>query len=155
MSSQEVKTNTAFVSGIGHGERQAESLETSMCRMLLVPPGILVVLLGNRGGQHWTWAGVRPKVSLVGGTRQGKDHGLPEEVFRGGRRVQLPASILLLLELCRVYLISSFFAVPSNAVHPLLALLHTIETICDGGRVPKPCAMFFPQLRVSPGPWEF
>ena len=33
-------------------------------------------------------------------------------------------------------------AVPSNAVHPLLALQHNIDTICDGARVPKPCATF-------------
>ena len=46
-------------------------------------------------------------------------------------------------------------AVSSNAVHPLFALQHTIDTICDRARVPKFCAVFSLQLRVSRGPWEF
>ena len=46
-------------------------------------------------------------------------------------------------------------AVPSNAVHPLLALQHIIDTICDGARVPMSYATFSLQLKVSPGPWEF
>ena len=37
----------------------------------------------------------RPEVSLVGGTRLGENHGLPEEVFRRGRRVELPAMLPL------------------------------------------------------------
>ena len=45
-------------------------------------------------------------------------------------------------------------AVRSNAVHPLLALQHTTDTICDRARVPKLHKASF-QLRVSPGPWEF
>ena len=40
-------------------------------------------------------------------------------------------------------------AVPSNAVHPLLALQHTIDTICDRARVPKPCATLSLPLRPS------
>ena len=45
-------------------------------------------------------------------------------------------------------------AVPLNAVHPLFALQYTIDTICDRARVPKFCATFSLQLRVSPGPWD-
>ena len=34
-------------------------------------------------------------------------------------------------------------AVSSNAIHPLFALQHTIDTICDRVRVPKHCETFF------------
>ena len=44
-------------------------------------------------------------------------------------------------------------AVPSNAVYPLLALQHAIDTIHARARVPKFCATFSLQLGVSPGPW--
>ena len=46
-------------------------------------------------------------------------------------------------------------AVPSNAVHPLFALQNKIDKICDRSRVPKFCAAFSLQLKVSPGLWEF
>ena len=46
-------------------------------------------------------------------------------------------------------------AVSSNAVHPLFALQHTIDTVCDRARVPKHCATSSLQLGVSPGLWEF
>ena len=40
-------------------------------------------------------------------------------------------------------------AVSSNAVHPLLALQDTIDTICDRARDPKFCATFSLQLKVA------
>ena len=41
-------------------------------------------------------------------------------------------------------------AASSNAVHPVLALQHIIATNCDRARVPKFCAAFSLQLKVSP-----
>ena len=40
-------------------------------------------------------------------------------------------------------------AVPSNAVDPLLALQHTIDTICDRARVLKHCTTSSLQLKVT------
>ena len=88
-----LSVGTALVRNLpdrGHGARCLPKAggvsRTPICGMPLVPS-----CWATEEDSTGPWAGVRPKVSLVGGTRLGKDHGLPEEVFRGGRRVELPA----------------------------------------------------------------